>query len=133
MATAMLRAKDQPNDLAIAEVIGSAIGGVLGGLLPDLIEPATSPHHRETAHSAVAGATLVLVQTTRWQAEYRRRATTAIEQASSLSPGSRERSNSALMAVLWAFLAGLIGGLIVGYASHLALDAMTPRSIPLIG
>lgn len=132
-ATAILRAKDQPNDLIVAEVIGSTLSGVLGGLLPDFIEPATSPNHRKAAHSVTAGASLVFVQATGWQGECRRRAITEIEQASYLAPRSREHSRSNLMALLWALLAGLIGGLIAGYASHLALDAMTPRSLPLIG
>jgi hypothetical protein len=33
---------------------------------------------------------------------------------------------------LWRFLAGLANGLAAGYVSHLALDAFTPRSIPLL-
>jgi len=33
---------------------------------------------------------------------------------------------------LWRFAAGLLIGLAVGYLSHLALDAVTPRSIPLL-
>ncbi|PYU90685.1 MAG: hypothetical protein DMG25_16690 [Acidobacteria bacterium] len=33
---------------------------------------------------------------------------------------------------LWRFLAGFTNGLAAGYVSHLALDAATPRSIPLL-
>jgi hypothetical protein len=35
--------------------------------------------------------------------------------------------------IFWEFLAGFLNGLMAGYTSHLALDALTPRSIPLLG
>jgi hypothetical protein len=34
--------------------------------------------------------------------------------------------------LFWRFLAGFTNGLAAGYVSHLALDAATPRSIPLL-
>jgi hypothetical protein len=34
--------------------------------------------------------------------------------------------------MVWRFLAGFENGLAAGYMSHLALDAVTPRSIPLL-
>jgi hypothetical protein len=33
----------------------------------------------------------------------------------------------------WSFLAGVCGELVPGYVSHLGLDALTPRLIPLLG
>jgi hypothetical protein len=47
-----------------------------------------------------------------------------------------ENSFSQLLSVLgelfWEFLAGFLNGIAAGYASHLALDALTPHSIPLL-
>ncbi len=37
-----------------------------------------------------------------------------------------------LFALLWRLAAGFANGLAAGYISHLALDAVTPRSIPLL-
>jgi len=37
-----------------------------------------------------------------------------------------------LAELFWRFLAGLANGLAAGYVSHLALDAFTPRSLPLL-
>jgi hypothetical protein len=34
--------------------------------------------------------------------------------------------------IFWEFLAGFLNGLMAGYTSHLALDALTQRSIPLL-
>lgn len=34
--------------------------------------------------------------------------------------------------LFWRFLTGFTSGLAAGYVSHLALDAVTPRSIPLL-
>ena len=33
---------------------------------------------------------------------------------------------------LFRFLAGLLAGLLAGYASHLALDSLTPSSLPIL-
>lgn len=37
-----------------------------------------------------------------------------------------------LFELLWRLAAGFANGLAAGYLSHLALDAVTPRSIPLL-
>jgi membrane-bound metal-dependent hydrolase YbcI (DUF457 family) len=34
--------------------------------------------------------------------------------------------------MFWRFAAGFANGLAAGYVSHLALDAATPRSLPLL-
>ncbi len=39
---------------------------------------------------------------------------------------------SKLVELFWWFLAGVLNGLAAGYLSHLALDAMTPGSIPVL-
>jgi len=37
-----------------------------------------------------------------------------------------------LAELFWRLLAGFLNGLSAGYASHLLLDAMTPRGIPVV-
>lgn len=87
---------------------------VLGGLaasvltkLPDMLEPATSPHHRQFFHSLGVACVLAVGahKLHQWQ------------------PG--DRRGRFVKAV------GLLT--ISGYLIHLALDATTAKSLPLIG
>lgn len=77
------------------------------GTLPDLIEPATSPHHRQFFHSILFAAALgyTLYRTYRWQP--------------TSEPDQIGRS-----------IVLIAGG---AYLIHLAIDATTARSLPLIG
>lgn len=75
--------------------------------LPDWLEPATSPNHRQLFHSwlALGGVGLLLRWLHRWQPD---------------DPLMR--------------LVRLAGKAVcIAYLAHLALDALTPRSLPLIG
>lgn len=88
-------------------VASGAVGALLGKL-PDMIEPALgNPHHRQFFHSfAVLGLVGWGVRKIhRWEPE-----------------DEFER-------LLRGFL--LVGG--AAYLSHLALDALTSRSLPLVG
>ena len=79
---------------------------ILGGKLPDIIEPATSPHHRKFFHSV---AVMLAVG---W----------GVKQAYEWTPETSWEK--------FARLALIFGG--VGYISHLALDATTPMGLPLL-
>lgn len=83
-----------------------AIGAALGKL-PDMIEPAIHPHHRQFFHSVVVAAGLVagMRKLYQWEPE------------------------DGLEKVVRSLL--LVGG--AAYLSHLALDALTSRSLPLVG
>ena len=71
-AFALLRVGgDAPTLQAVAEVLGGALGGWMGGVIPDVLEPATTPNHRELAHSIAAGGTLTLARLAEWQASCR--------------------------------------------------------------
>ena len=88
--------------------VGSAASlAWLCGTLPDLIEPAAHPNHRQFFHSVVVAGAIAygLYRAWKWQPE--------------------GQWTQALKLVL---LAG--GG---AYLVHLALDATTPRSLPLVG
>jgi inner membrane protein len=86
------------------------VGGLAGAAftcLPDVLEPATSPNHRQFFHSLLFAGVLVggLVKLHKWEAE-----------------SSSDK-----------FLRGLGMIAISAYLIHLALDATTPKSLPLVG
>ena len=130
---AVAMAKGQPASMVLAEITGGLLGGALGGMMPDLLEPATSPHHRKLAHSVVTAGALTLAKVTEWQAACRRQAAAQEQAALQFLPGSRPRSDAELASIRWSFLAGFIAGFLAGYVSHLALDAVTTRGLPFIG
>jgi membrane-bound metal-dependent hydrolase YbcI (DUF457 family) len=81
----------------------SGLGGLLGSMLPDILEPAYHPNHRSLAHSWSAAGTMV------WF---------AISVIQSETASARQKA-------FWrSFLLGAL--------SHLALDACTPKSLPLV-
>jgi hypothetical protein len=43
-----------------------------------------------------------------------------------------EQAAHQLLEMLFRLLAGFIAGLLAGYASHLALDALTPKGLPVL-
>lgn len=97
---------EKPEHQTVSAMAG-CVGGYCFATLPDLIEPATSPHHRQFFHSVLFAAMLGfgLYKLYRWEPE---------------TPGGQ----------LLRVLALGAGG---AYLLHLALDATTKRSLPLIG
>ena len=91
----------------VAHAMVGCAGGYCLGTMPDLLEPATNPHHRQFFHSLTFAVALgyCLYRLYQW-----------------------EPSSSELKAVR---LIGLIAG--GAYLVHLALDATTKRSLPLVG
>jgi membrane-bound metal-dependent hydrolase YbcI (DUF457 family) len=84
------------------------IGGVFGAFsarLPDVLEPATSPNHRQTFHSLLCAGLVGygLYKVAKWKPE--------------------TKGDELLRLLL------LIGG--AAYLSHLVLDGLTPQSLPL--
>jgi inner membrane protein len=90
-----------------SHAIAGCIGGYCLGTLPDILEPATSPNHRQFFHSWAFAALLAygVYRAYRWEPE----------------PASEK--------VLRA-LCLIAGG---AYLVHVALDATTKRSLPLVG
>ncbi len=85
-----------------------AIGtGLAFAKLPDILEPAIHPHHRQFCHS-VAVLTAVGY---------------GIKKAYEWKPQDSTGE-------FWRALALCAG---IGYISHLVLDGITPRSLPLLG
>lgn len=95
---------------------GGALGGLFGSRAPDLLEPAHHPHHRSTFHSVVATTAVVVKggQLIR---------TLHPEQRPDESRGARW---------LRLFAGSMLDSLPMGYATHIAADATTARSVPLL-
>lgn len=90
----------------LANPVTGALLGKAAGRLPDIIEPALSPHHRKLFHSwaVFAGMGLAVKAAYDWQPE--------------------EEYQKTLRWI--AIIAG------AGYLSHLLLDSLTKRSLPLV-
>lgn len=87
--------------------VTAAMAGGFFATLPDRLEPALHPNHRQFFHSV---AILALIAT-------------GVRAAYRWEPATKGQ------ALLRALL--LVGG--VAYGTHLVLDGLTPKSIPLIG
>jgi hypothetical protein len=140
------RARRQNPRNRLIETAGGAVGGYLGSTFADYLEPAISSWHRGSAHSAGTGTIVfwLVDQLTHWETFCRGKAEQCaaipmVPEATAhgivfvpaqLSPLVQLFRNFAEL--FWRFLAGVPTGFATSYLSHLALDAATPRSIPLL-
>ena len=102
----VLNKEDRAGKHTLAPLGGSILAAICTNL-PDILEPAINPHHRQIFHS-FAFAVLIAVgmhKLTQWKPE--------------------ESADKLVKASLL-----IIGG---AYLTHLALDACTSRSLPLVG
>lgn len=89
--------------IELDQLVGSILIGAGSSLAPDIIEPATNPNHRSFFHSvAISGV----------PAGYLKYSTE--------NPDLTNKTR-------W-----ITNAISIGYLSHLALDSMTPKSIPII-
>lgn len=87
-------------------LVGSGLGAILG-TLPDILEPADHPHHRQFFHSLTFAVALGYLgyRFYKWQPE---------------EP--------------WQEALRMLGLIAIGaYLVHLAMDATTPKSLPVVG
>ena len=87
----------------LKEVLLSGLGAFGTGCLPDAFEPAEHPNHRSFFHSLTAGGVVAFLD---WQSV----------DFDNLSDGEK--------LAIWVLSAG--------YLSHLLLDAVTPKALPLM-
>ncbi|TAK43646.1 MAG: metal-dependent hydrolase [Betaproteobacteria bacterium] len=87
-------------------VFAAVVAAIASGL-PDLLEPASSPHHRKFCHSA---AFAVIV-------------TTGMRKLYDWMPATPGE----------AFMRDALLGIGFGYMTHLCADATTPLGLPLLG
>ena len=119
-ALAHQRAWLRPSDQALF-TCGATTGGLIGGCLPDVFDPPCSPNHRQLAH-ALAPIGFFAVKT--WA---------GMNQLIERMLAEADRENDPPLRLGMFFLAGVVKGAAPGYLSHLALDACTPRCLPLFG
>lgn len=131
-AYAFYRGRGQSEGNRILEGFGGGVGGAVGGMLPDLLEPALTPNHRGLAHSVLVGAGIVSAQLDQWSEWCRQKADhyRALQDSTQSDPA--KRFLWCLVKMLLRIAAGFLAGVQAGYASHLALDALTPKSLPLV-
>ncbi len=115
----------------VIEVAFAGLGGWIGGVTPDLLEPASDPNHRAFFHSLTAGGGIAAVASADWLKSIRARADECAARASAAPEGSDLRRSEELKCLALHCAAGLLIGFLAGYASHLVLDAVTPRGLPV--
>lgn len=132
ITAAAYQAREKPTDDLVLELLGGGFGGWLGGIAPDVFEPATSPNHRDVAHSVAAGAIIAFSRITTWQDRCRKVAQN--KQALAAAPGASSvvQADAYWASLFWRLAAGALVGFAAGYLSHLALDSRTTKSIPLL-
>jgi hypothetical protein len=132
---ALLLSNGQPANDRIAECIGGALGGCLSGRMPDIIDTPNSPNHRSVAHGVAPCTALMGAYASQ------------LESIQSFFRAHADRQEAlakqahTTVAELWHYflellcrlLAGAAAGVLGGYGSHLALDGLTPQSLPLVG
>lgn len=87
---------------SLEEILVAATGGGISGVMPDQIEPARTPNHRSFFHSATTGAALTKANT----------------ELDNLNLTEKQKIG--------------LKSISVGYLSHLAADATTPKGLPLL-
>lgn len=131
-------ARNQEGWPAVARLLGAVVGSLLGGSLPDVLEPAVHSWHRQSFHSwaVLAGSAGVTagppVALRRWIGERDAAAERLRMQRVGLPAGDRDRTALWLAEMFEHVLVGAAVGLPAGYASHLVLDAASPRGLPPI-
>jgi hypothetical protein len=123
---------------ALARILGAVLASAAGATLPDALEPALHSWHRRSFHSwgalaGTAGVTLGPPLAVRqWIAEREAAAERWRSQREVLPVDHPEQATLWLAEMLEHFLIAAALGLVAGYASHLVLDAASPRGLPPI-
>src|SRR5579883_1727832 len=133
-ATALACAQNQPPLLMFAETLGGWFAGQYAGTVPDIFEPGTSSYHRDFCHALAPtayAASFAFQQVLTLQNSLRSQAQACFQLAADTNDGFQQFVNVAAGLCLH-FLAGAVPAIPASYASHVALDAASPRSIPLL-
>lgn len=133
-STSFMYARNQPPMLAFAETLGGWFAGQYAGTWADIAEPAISSHHRDFCHAlapTACGATFVFRQVDAAHAFLRSQAQLYFQQAANTNDGIEQFVNI-VASLLIHVAAGMVPAIPASYVSHIALDAVTPRSVPLL-
>lgn len=121
------------SDLTVSERLGCVYFSLLGSRLPDLIEEPDGPDHRGFFHSILCGALLSAGST--WMVAELDRELARISQKISQYCDDYLQIPIELIQQwsLCRLAISCLTGLTFGYESHLVLDGMTQKSLPLCG
>lgn len=105
LMTAFLDQNPAEERLMLSAIVTAS--AVVGSKLPDVLEPAIHSHHRQFFHSllVLGGAAYAAYWLWKWRPET-----------------TEQRC-----------LRAALCGLLVGYCSHLGMDLLTPRGLPVVG
>lgn len=115
------------------DIAGALLGATFGGVLPDLLEPASSPNHRQFAHGVLPAMAVA------WfgRGEHQKGCDVLYAWANAAPrPGDLAvlfNSQNETPRWLRFVIAGFFRAVPNGYATHLVADATTPRGLPLLG
>ena|SRR2546422_581835 len=129
---AYYRARGESDTSRLLEAAAGVASGALAGCLPDILEPARTPNHRGAAHSVATGYIVAAMELDEWSRHCRGRAEHYRQRQLQQGLEPIRRALYWLAEMLWRLAAGCLNGLQAGYASHLALDMLTPRTLPLV-
>lgn len=101
--TYLINKKSRNEQAQLQEILAVGLFGGAVALLPDIIDPPLSPDHRGIGHSIALSGILIPLLLKR------------IEENPQISPDQKD----------------FVKSLIVGFASHLLLDAGTPAGLPI--
>ena len=131
---AYITAVQQPPPQVVLEIIGGCFGGVVGAKAPDWVDPPTSPNHRGIGHGAIPVSVVAkwyLDNLQSWQTECR----VMVEDHARYRNQSQtdlERMWHGFLEMMFRLFAGFLAGLPAGYLSHIGLDVLTPKCLPVI-
>jgi membrane-bound metal-dependent hydrolase YbcI (DUF457 family) len=122
-----------PDESSPFERLTTFFSAIMGSRAPDVFEPADSPDHRGFFHSLAACcllgvASLAAVRELR---QFEQQAGETINRY--VESGLAIPAGDWWMLILSRLLICALVGFLFGYESHLVLDGMTPKSLPLLG
>ena len=119
----------------LTDYIGGVVGGYYGSKLADIVDPPTSPNHRSIGHGIIQNSILAKViyeNIAQFRKHCFQQAENYHQRANQCQEQLFQELLLRMLAEAFKFAAGLAAGLIAGHLSHLALDATTAKSLPLI-
>ncbi len=133
-ALALHRTYGRSSEDSFPEIVGGTLGGLLGGMMPDELDPPISPNHRALAHSA--GVALLALPRLEgllsgWEGHLRHLAD-EVRACRGWQKSDLAKILLGLLEILLRIAAGIASGIVAGYSTHLILDGLTPKSLPLI-
>lgn len=103
LGTYVAAKRSQGEEVDLGNAMGCSIAGAVVAALPDIIEPATGPNHRSSAHSLAVAHLVASAAKGTWD-----------------SPAASSEQKAVAASIAAAYL------------SHLLADSVTPASIPIL-